>query len=606
VLGISEALYELSRLAGKPRPGRSGRELLESAIQGALQDDREARKLQRTLRTRGDAPLLIRVLRSRLSHGPEASSRPRSSASWPTPSTRPASADEALGCACRPCRTPPARAALHRAAAEQAARLGQSQRYVDALTGLIDARVASSTAPLAADLLMRVAEITEREFGDLDQAAELYGRVEALEHRVVEAWMGLARIAAARGDSARQVELFERISSAPADAMSPETRARAAFGLAEIHLAAPRAATPASPRCAAPSTHDPRYEVAEPILRRTLAPPRTTPSCSPSTSRSSATSATAPPARLPRAPRRQPTPSPAVAREATELARESGDREREVERSSSAPSSSRAQRPRRRAHHLGPPRARRAATATPATSQAPSLPARRHRPRRAARTFALGLELAGLAAKKPDTLSLAAELYEDLLAQDPGNRTVWAPLMEVYKQLDDQSRLQQLVESTLQTLSEPRERNALRLELVRNLLANIGRETDAVRLLKDILMDEPSHKEAEAHARRGLRAHRLRRRARRAAADPAVLTAQEAGDVDGVVASALRLGELQRRTQPDEAKSVYRMALDFAPHNRALIEALLTPVRRRPRPARARRDHRATARRRERRRGRRA
>ena len=147
--------------------------------------------------------------------------------------------------------------------------------------------------------------------------------------------------------------------------------------------------------------------------------------------------------------------------------------------------------------------------------------------------------------------------------------------MEVYKRSDDQARLQQLVESTLQTLAEPRERNALRLELVRNLLANIGRETDAVRLLKDILMDEPSHKEAE-----GMLAEVFERTGYDAELvellQTQLLTAQEAGDVDGVVASALRLGELQRRTQPDEAKSVYRMALDFAPHNRALIEALLT------------------------------
>ncbi len=192
-----------------------------------------------------------------------------------------------------------------------------------------------------------------------------------------------------------------------------------------------------------------------------------------------------------------------------------------------------------------------------------------------ARTFTLGLELAGLAAAQPDKQSLAADLYEDLLAQDPGNRDVWAPLMDVYRRIGDQVRLQQLVESTLQSLGDPKERNALRLELVRSLLANIGRETDAVRLLKDVLMEEPSHKEAErmlaeVFERTGYDAELVE------LLQQQLLTAQDSGDVEAVVASALRLGELQRRTQPDEARSVYRTALDFAPHNRELIEALLT------------------------------
>ena len=185
--------------------------------------------------------------------------------------------------------------------------------------------------------------------------------------------------------------------------------------------------------------------------------------------------------------------------------------------------------------------------------------------------------LLALAAAQPDKLSLAAELYEDLLAQDPSDRAVWVPLLDVYKRLEDQSRLQQLVESTLQTLGDAKERNILRLELVHSLLANIGRETDAVRLLKDVLMEEPSHKEAE-----GLLASVFERTGYDSELvellNQQLLTAQETRDVAGVVASALRLGELHRRTQPDEAKSVYRAALEVAPESRELIEALLSQL----------------------------
>jgi hypothetical protein len=50
VLGISEALYELQPPGRRARQDGPAAELLESAIHTALQDDREARKLQRTLR----------------------------------------------------------------------------------------------------------------------------------------------------------------------------------------------------------------------------------------------------------------------------------------------------------------------------------------------------------------------------------------------------------------------------------------------------------------------------------------------------------------------------------------------------------------------------
>ena len=582
VLGISEALYELHRLAAARKQEGPAAELLESAIHTALQDDREARKLQRTLRLRGDAPLLIRVLRSRLSHGPEGEAKAEILGDLADALDTTGRADEALGLRLQAIQDAPGSASLHRAAAEQAARLGQSQRYVDSLTALIERARRKADSVIAADLLIRSAEIIEREFGDLERAAEMYGRVEAQGHRLVEAWMGLARIAAARGDSARQVELFERIQGAPDDAMSPELRARAAFGLAEIHLASPesRDAGVAAMRRALET--DPRYAVAEPILRRTLA-------AAPDHADLLALYEEVvreigdKPQLLGFLERRAAVDhaDPAIAREATELAialsSESGEDERidallartlELAREHS-PSHEHAiwallalARRHQAAGDLG------GAIAYLRDASAVAEPSQVH---------ALGLELATLAAAQPDKQSLAAELYEDLLAQDPSDRDVWQPLMDVYKRLEDQSRLQQLVESTLQTLGDAKERNTLRLELVHSLLANIGRETDAVRLLKDVLMEEPSHKEAE-----GLLASVFERTGYDSELvellNQQLLTAQETKDAEGVVASALRLGELHRRTQPDEAKSVYRAALEVAPESRELIEALLSQL----------------------------
>ena len=90
-------------------------------------------------------------------------------------------------------------------------------------------------------------------------------------------------------------------------------------------------------------------------------------------------------------------------------------------------------------------------------------------------------------------------------------------------------------------------------------------------------MEEPSHREAErllaeVFERTGFDTELVE------LLNQQMMTAQAAGDTEGVVTSALRLGDLHRRTQPDEAKVVYRAALDFAPTARPLIDALLAQL----------------------------
>lgn len=575
LIGIAEAQYELSKLAQGRGQEDLAQELLEQAIGAALHDDREARKLQRALKGRGDAALLVRVLRSRLAGAQEPAVRASLLADLADALDATGKAEEALGLRLQALQDDPGSAALQQAAAESAARLGQSQRYVDAVLGLVDRARRKHEAALQADLLLRAAEIVEREFVDHERASELYGRVEATGERVVEAWMGLARIAAARGDSARQVELLERIAAAPDDAMSPEVRARAAFGLAEIHLASAdsRDAGVAAMRRALEA--EPRYEFAEPILRRALASaPEHEGLCELYEQVVRALGdRTALLLWLDRRANLEGA-DPRVAREAAELAIEQSDEERaelllarivELAREQSGHDE-------HAVWALLTLAERRKAVgdlngAVAYLRDAGSLA-------EPARIFALGLEIAGLAAAQDDRLALAAELYEELLQQDPSNRAVWAPLMDVYRKTGDKQRLQQLVEATLPTLADADERNGLRLELVRSLLENVGREQDAVRLLKDILMEQPGHKEAErllaeVFERTGYDAELVELLGQQ------LLAAQEARDVEGVVAASLRLGDLLRRTQPDEALAVYRTALDFAPQSRALIEAML-------------------------------
>ncbi len=590
-MGVAEALYELSRLAAKRDQQAQATELLETAIQTATQDDREAAKLQRTLRKHGDTSLLIRVLRSRLSHGPEGELRAQILGELATALDGADQGRDALELRLQALQDAPTSAALHEAVAEQAARQDQSRRYIDTMIGLVDRIRRKQEAGLAADLLMRSATITERELHDLARAEQLYERVEAQGHRVVEAWMGLARVAAARGDVVRQIELLERIATSADDEMTPQIRSQATFGLAEIRLAAPdsRDAGVAAMRRAL--EQDPQHAVAEPILRQALVSAPEHPELL-ALHEQVVRALGDRNALLDLLERRANTADaePAVVREAAELAidlsRGTDDETATAATAASARADALLARTLERSRERGGADEHALwalLTLVERHKQAGDLPGAIAHLRDAAsfaepaRVFPVGLELAGLAAAQDDQLSLAADLYEELLVQDPGNRAVWGPLMDVYKRLVDHQRLQELVEATLQTLGDTHERTALRLDLVHTLLTGIGRETDAVRMLKDVLMEEPSHREAErllaeVFERTGFDTELVELLTQQMA------TARSNDDIEGVVSSALRLGDLHRRTQPDEAKVVFRAALDAAPSDRRLIEALLAQL----------------------------
>lgn len=575
LIGIAEAQYELSRLAQARGQQDTAQELLDSAIETALQDEREARKLQRALRARGDAQLLVRVLRSRLGAAQEPAQRAPLLAELADALEATGGAEEALGLRLQALQDEPTAAELHKSAAEAAERLGQGARYVDAVLGMVDRARRKPEAGLQAELLLRAGEVVERALGDHARAEELYARAEATGQRVVEAWAGQARVAAARGDAARQIALLERITGAPDDAMTPETRARATLGLAEIQLASPDTRDAGVTAVRRALATELRNEDVEPILRRALEGAlehEGLVALYDEVVRALGDRALLLASLEKRA--QHPGASPRLAHEAAELALELGEAERAEALMSRTLELAREQ----------PGNDEQAIWALLALAE-------RHKRagdlagsvaflRDAAgltepgRTFALGLELAGLAAEHEDKLSLSAELYEDLLQQDPTNRAVWAPLLDVYKRSGDAMRMQHLVESTLTVLGEPRERNALRLDLVHALLEGTDLEHEAVRVLKDVLMEEPGHKEAEkllaeVFERTGFDAELVE------LLQQQILAAQEAKDEAAVVAATLRLGGLHSRTQPDEALAVYRAALDFAPSSQPIIAAML-------------------------------
>lgn len=573
-VGIAEVQYELSRLAASRGQDVQARELYESAYITALQNDVDARKLQRALKAHGDLVQLARLLEHRLHGAEDAASRADILAELANLREHEGKLSEAFEMRLRALQDAPQSAALHQSVRDQAIRTGESLRYIEVLRNLTDKTRRKADSALAADLWLRLADLVETELKDLAQAAECLSKAEATGERQVEAWIGLARIAAINGDHRRQAELFEKIAALPADEMTPENRAQASYGLAELRLADAdtRDAGVLALRRAVDEDH--RYELAEPILRRALA-------AAPDHAGllglyEHVLRRLGDAALLLTFLERQAQADGAaasVAHEAAELALQQGAEARAEALLTRTIELAR-ERPEDDRHHAWAllVLARRRRDAGDLQSAVALL--RDATPiAESGEVFELGSSLADMAIREGD-LRLGAELYEELLVQDRANRRLWEPLMQIYRQLDEHRRLQRLVEDTLGYLTDASERNTLRMELARSLAGRLGGETDAVRLLRDVLMEEPENREAES-----LLAEIFERTGYDAELSELLnqqfQSARERGDAETIVNVALRLGELLRASHLDEALSVYRQALEAAPNNRPLIEALL-------------------------------
>ncbi|MEZ4448532.1 MAG: tetratricopeptide repeat protein [Nannocystaceae bacterium] len=573
-VGVAEVQYELSRLAAGRGQEVQARELYESAFATALQSDVEARKLQRALKAHGDSGQLARLIEVRMQDASDPGVRAELLAELASIRAAAGKDEEAFDMRLRALADAPGMTELHDAAREQALRLGQVQRYIDLLRSLVEKSRRKEESALAADLWLRLADLTEGELKDLDAAAECFAKAEATGLRQVEAWIGLARIAAIKGDRKRQAELFERIAELPADRMTPENRVQAAYGLAELRLADEETRDAGIVALQRAVDHDHRYDLAEPILRRALG---NAPDHAGLLALYERTLRALDDHKLllgfleRRAGREDALPE--VAREAAELALSADDTARgeglmhrtiELARAREGASSHQIWALTTLASRRRDEGELSAAVAFFRDAAAIAEPPE---------VFELGRSLAELAVTRDD-LALGAELYEELLQHDRSNRGIWEPLMQVYRSLGEPRRLQRLVEDTIGYLQDPLERNTLRMELARSLASRLGGETDAVRLLRDVLLEDPTNGEAE-----GMLAEIFQRTGYDAELcellNQQFLGAQERGDIDAMVSVALRLGEVLRASHLDEALSIYRQALEKAPEHRQLIEALL-------------------------------
>src|SRR5262249_52248647 len=102
-----------------------------------------------------------------------------------------------------------------------------------------------------------------------------------------------------------------------------------------------------------------------------------------------------------------------------------------------------------------------------------------------------------LASGPLEDLRLAATIYEELHEKEPQDRDAWEMLLDVYRRLEDWSKLVALVARVVEFVDDLGERSKLRLERVRVQMQKLKlSDEDAAQELRDIVDENATQVDA--------------------------------------------------------------------------------------------------------------
>jgi len=580
-VGPSEVLFELHAIAKAHDQTDQAKELLESAIDAAVQSDAEVRRLRRSLLAHDEPETLLRVLGLRLAQSTEPASQARLLSDTAEVLEQLDRGKEALDALLKAMERAPARLELQDKARELAKRQDATRRYVEAVETTVDRLRRKTDPPLVAALLMKAGEALEQDADDLRGAAALYKRVEMIGERLAETYYAQARIAGLLGDTDEQARALDAMLqlAGPTETVEVEPdQVDALYRLSEVFLGTPARRKQGISLLERAFGAEPRGAQAGRVLRSATAKMKGDETDGrlmalyERVARNGGDNEQLLDFLEKRA--NLPDATPTQIREAVNLAVEVG------------------QAPRAEALLV---RAIEAARDTVdgvagAVWAVTSLAERRIEQNQLggakeliyeiapiaepAQIEPLAMRVAKAAAEQPAGEELAAEMYEFLRERRPTERAVWEPLIDIYRRTGDADRLANVVSSTLPSITDINERSALRRAHARYLIDK-KRLHDAADVLRDALQDDPDDIEVA-----GLLEETLR----------------ETGDADGlsdflwgrfedaqkrrnrasIVDVAMRLGDLlDNQGVRGEAARVYRGALEFAPDDRDLLRRVV-------------------------------
>jgi tetratricopeptide (TPR) repeat protein len=576
-VGLGEVLFELHAIAKAHGDADKAEELLASALEAASQSEPEALRFAEALASRGEPALAVKGVERRLAVAEAPPEKAKLLATLADvlagPLGRPG---EALERRLAALRMAPDDQALHDAARALAKSEGASSKYVDVVRELVDGYRRKEDAPKVSALLLLAGRALEEDLGDLDAAAQLFGRAEELTEGAprTEARLALARLYAQKGDHDAQRRIYEALVAD--ESVDAAERLELAYRLAAVELEAPETVEAGLATLKRAYEREPRHArvcaVLAAAVERGASPPALVAFYE----------------QVARAAGDEALLLDFLAQKASLADASSVTLREAAERALSLGAGARAERFLEGLVELAD---RGGASEDELRFAVLALASERERAgdvasairwlERAVTTAgdaderrALRLRLAGLGTREGGDLRAAAEAYRGLLEEDGHERAVWEPLLDVYARLGDEAGLSDLVSTLIDALLDPAERNVARLARAGFLMNVEGRSPDAVDVLKAMLDEEPEHAEAgrllaTLYEKIGYDEDLV------ALLERQVDVARDAQDREKIVELSLKLGGLLGEVRRDDAMDVYRRALDWVPEERAVVLALL-------------------------------
>ncbi|MFO0557018.1 MAG: tetratricopeptide repeat protein [Polyangiales bacterium] len=569
--GQAEVLFALHRIAKTQGQEDRASEVLETAFEAANDNEIEAQRFEAALLAAGEQELLLRALRTRLTRTTDSAAKARALDSVAATFEALNRSAEALDARLEALGGLADDDAAHEATRSLAKRTGQSQRYVDAVRSLAEK---SSDRTLAARLLLRSGQATAEDLGDARAAvADLEkAHAEGAPERDVLRALDRAYSASPASATAALRAVLARRSEPDGPEDDHEQRVDALYRLAELDLQSAESRDEGRAALERALDVDARYDRAATMLARACgdAPDDVTlVALFEQVARSSANDAT-----LLDALERSTALADAsqdLLREAVEVAQRVGETARErallqraIERAGDSSDATWALVALGRSH-----------AAVGESREAVELLAKASKVADASEAVPLGVEAAQLAADSLGDLALAASILEQLAERDASERTIWEPLLDVYRRMGAKDKLSARIESVLENVYDVNERNKLRVERARILAESPATVDDAATSLRACLEDDPGDVDAAQ-----LLADLLEKSGKNDELDEFLRWqldgARDRADGRAVVALSLRLATRWGADRRDDVIALYRGALDWAPADASLLRALLS------------------------------
>jgi tetratricopeptide (TPR) repeat protein len=573
----AEVLFELSHIAERMGDPSRATEYLDSAFEASRESDEERERLLFALRARGSYATLARALEARLPAARDIEVVIILAELADLYEQRLNRPEDALEARLRALGAAPSEAGAH-AALSLARRLDRVERFVEAASRV--AETATNRGSIV-DVWLVVASALETDIEDDARAAEAYRAAELLvpasDPRARVAWLALDPIYQRLGDTEAALALLERRVDAERED-PPEARAETLYRIVSLRLQQTgRESHSLALLDLALSLH-PDAERGERILRAALeVQPRRAriarflESFARERGRSRAlVDALTILAEV------DPSATGAL-REAVEVAQQSGDVKLAAEIldrviGAASDGTADAAPPQQDLTWILLARADLHERAG-ALREAADLRERAARGAPVGEDRSILLGVAALARGALGDLDRAIAIYEELRGRDPADREAWSPLLDVLRAKGDEAALAALIEATVPLVDVASERQRMRLEHARLVLAKD--ETRATSLLHEILDEDASQTEA-AILLSGILERRGDREELTTLLAKQLDAAKDRQDKASVVSLSMRLGALLEQ-QWDEtgALDVYHAALDWDPESREALRAIV-------------------------------